>query len=37
MRKADFRVYAQDILEAIQRIDEDIGEMTFIKKAFVPL
>jgi uncharacterized protein with HEPN domain len=29
MRKADFRVYVQDILEATQRIDEYLGEMTF--------
>ncbi len=29
MRKADYRVYVQDILEAIKRIDEYIGKMTF--------
>ncbi len=29
MRKADLRVYVQDILEAIGRIDEYIGQMTF--------
>jgi uncharacterized protein with HEPN domain len=29
MRKGDFRVYIQDILEAIQRIDEYLSGMTF--------
>jgi uncharacterized protein with HEPN domain len=29
MRKEDFRVYVQDILEAIQRIDEYLKETTF--------
>lgn len=29
MRKADFRIYVRDILEAIQRIDEYLDEMSF--------
>jgi uncharacterized protein with HEPN domain len=29
MRKGDFRVYVQDILEAIQRIDEYLKGVTF--------
>ena len=29
MRKVDFRVYIQDILEAIQRIDEYLTGITF--------
>lgn len=29
MRKGDFRVYVQDILEAIQRIDEYLDGLTF--------
>jgi uncharacterized protein with HEPN domain len=29
MREGDFRVYIQDILEAIRRIDDYLGALTF--------